>query len=600
MLLSLCMIVKNEAGIILNCLKSVKDVVDEMIVVDTGSSDGTGEIAESFGAKVYKYEWDDSFADARNYSLSKADGDWILIMDADDVLDPADKGKLLSTVRNSPTDVGLYCLRTLCYSGDAPNAGNVLINLNIRLIRNRMGFRYKGRIHEQVCTDDGGKGKYKIAAADIRFHHYGYLNSYIKKKDKHKRNIALIQKELDENPNDAFMLFNMGNEYLTLNAPEKALSYYMESFKKFDPEAGFSSTLLIRMIVANEYLHCYGDMIKLAKLGIKNYPQITDFEYLMADAYCRRGDTGKAVRLFGKCIKMGPAPVNTNGNAGTGTFKPHFALGEIYRQLGDLKKAVSHYRMAVKSCPGLKCAYGKMADIFILEKMPPEKIREKLMRAAGKNKSLYLILSDVFYDRRLYEQAFKLARLAVKASPECCAAYYDEGVCLFYMGQYKKAYGAMLKAGGGAFMSKSAFFRMMCVLFDGGIKKSEDVFFEKKLDDPYYPVMSALRCLLQGGKCSPLSEEYKTSVRYERPIFEVLGVLLRSGRMGDFQKALQLLNLITDDTVLLSLGKFYYKFGYYNLAYKELSRSIILTGKIDAQGVQIMKNTIAAAKAGIP
>ena len=591
------MIVKNEADIILNCLKSVKDVVDEMIVVDTGSEDDTIKIAESFGAKVYRYKWNDSFADARNYSLSKANGDWVLIMDADDILDPSDKGKLISTIKNSPPDVDLYCFRTFCYSGDVPNADNVLINLNIRLIKNRNGFKYKGRIHEQICPDDSRKGKYKIVAVDIRLHHYGYINSYVQKKEKHKRNIALIQKELDENPDDAFMLFNMGNEYLTLNAPEKAMGYYMKSFRQFDPDTGFSSTLLIRIIVASEYLRHYGDMIKFAKLGIKHYPQITDFEYLMADAYCRCGKTEKAVSLFKKCIEMGPPPVNTNGNAGTGTFKPHFALAEIYRQTGDLKKAVSHYRRAVRCCPGFASAYGKIADIFLSEKVPPQKVKEKLVRMSAKTTDSYLMLSDIFYDRGLYGQALRLAGMSRKADPENCAAYYDEGVCLFYLKKYKKAYDSLLKSGGGAFGSKSALFRMLCILFGSGIKKSEDVFFAKKLDYPYYPVLSSFKCLLQGGKCRPFSEEYKTSVQYERPILGLLSVLLRSGRMDDFQKSLQLLNLITDDTVLLSLGKLYYKFGYYALAYKELSRSIKLTGKMDAQGIQIMKKTINAASA---
>ncbi len=598
MLLSLCMIVKNEADIISGCLKSVKGIADEMIVVDTGSTDGTAALAENMGAKVYNYEWNDSFSDARNFSLSKASGDWILVMDADDILEPSDREKVLGTVKNAPADVDLYCFRTLCYSGKAPSAENVLINLNIRLIRNGRGFSYKGRIHEQVCPSESNKGKYKIAAADIRVHHYGYLDCFVKKKDKRGRNIALIQKELDEAPDDAFMLFNMGNEYLTLGMPEKALSYYRQSCERFDPAAGFSSSLLIRMAAADGYLHRYGDIVGIAKLGAKYYPELTDFVYIMADAFLRLGKTRRAENLFKKCVKMGPAPLNANGSAGTGTFKPHFALGGIYLAEGNRGKALWHYRRAVKYCPYFTAAYAAMAGIYTGENMQPDKIRKKLMRAAGaaaQNTAFHMMLSDILYDRGFYEQALKSAKLAAKASPENCAAYYNEGVCLFYMGKYREAYAALLKAGGSAFVSKSAFFRMLCTVLDSGIKKSEGVFFEKKLDFPYYRVLEVFARLSSGYGSDTLSDWYGTPAIYEKAIFGLLEVLLRAGRTKDFQKALLLLNLITDDTVLLSLGKLYYKYGYYSLAYKELERSVRLTGKIDGEGIKIMKNTLGAA-----
>ena len=108
MSLSLCMIVKNEENTLSRCLESVKDIVDEIIIVDTGSTDNTVEIAKSYGAKVFFYKWDNSFANARNYSLSKASKDWILIMDADDELVKEDKDKVALLINNKENKLNAY------------------------------------------------------------------------------------------------------------------------------------------------------------------------------------------------------------------------------------------------------------------------------------------------------------------------------------------------------------------------------------------------------------------------------------------------------------------------------------------------------------
>ena len=108
-------------------------------------------------------------------------------------------------------------------------------------------------------------------------------------------------------------------------------------------------------------------------------------------------------------------------------------------------------------------------------------------------------------------------------------------------------------------------------------------------------MLEAFARLSYGPESDTLSDWYGTPAIYEKAIFGLLEVLLRAGRTKGFQKALLLLNLITDDTVLLSLGKLYYKYGYYSLAYKELEHSVKLTGKIDGEGIKIMKNTLGAA-----
>ena len=112
---SLCMIVKNEEQSLARCLSSVKNLVDEMIVVDTGSTDKTKEVAEVFGAKVFEFSWTESFSDARNFSLSKADGDWILVLDGDEVISLSDHEGLKKIIASSRKKKKAYSFTTRNY-----------------------------------------------------------------------------------------------------------------------------------------------------------------------------------------------------------------------------------------------------------------------------------------------------------------------------------------------------------------------------------------------------------------------------------------------------------------------------------------------------
>ena len=159
------MIVKDEEEMLPGCLEPLRGVVDEMIVVDTGSSDRTVEIAESFGAKVVQFPWNGSFADARNVSIDNATGDWIMYLDADEHLEDE----------------------------DAPRLRDLLG-------RHRPEYRFEGRIHEQKTHTMPMYLPERFETTTIRVRHYGYLNQRIASKEKSQRNIELLEQEARENP----------------------------------------------------------------------------------------------------------------------------------------------------------------------------------------------------------------------------------------------------------------------------------------------------------------------------------------------------------------------------------------------------------------
>ncbi|MCI8339034.1 MAG: glycosyltransferase family 2 protein [Lachnospiraceae bacterium] len=145
---SLCMIVKNEEMHLARCLESVAELVEEIIIVDTGSTDRTVELASQYTSKVYSHPWKDDFSDARNYSFSKASMDYCMWMDADDILEESDKDKFLQLKRSLSPDIDIVMMR---YHTSFDEAGKPSFSyFRERWIRNCAEYRWVGEVHEVI------------------------------------------------------------------------------------------------------------------------------------------------------------------------------------------------------------------------------------------------------------------------------------------------------------------------------------------------------------------------------------------------------------------------------------------------------------------
>lgn len=206
---SLCIIARDEEHFIASCINSVRSLVQEIILVDTGSTDKTGELAARMGASVFNYTWQGDFAAARNFGLDRASGQWILVLDADEIMDPVKPGEFKNLLED-PKIEG-YFVKIRSYLGDGLGAAHDHV---VRLFRNRPEYRFEGSIHEQVAMSikriNRGGG---IAFSHLLVHHFGYLEENIRAKNKHERNISVIQQALAVNPDDPFLLFSLGIEY---------------------------------------------------------------------------------------------------------------------------------------------------------------------------------------------------------------------------------------------------------------------------------------------------------------------------------------------------------------------------------------------------
>jgi glycosyltransferase involved in cell wall biosynthesis len=187
---SLCMIVRNEEGHLPRCLASLKPLVDEMIVVDTGSTDATKEVADLFGARVFEYPWADDYAAARNHALSKATGAWILVMDADEVLAPQDHEKLWDAIKRTTSGPAAYSITTRNYTNRCnsidwqANDGRYVEEAGtgwfpsekVRLFPNDPAIRFEYPVHELVEPSLERAG-YAIVPLPVPVHHYGKLET---------------------------------------------------------------------------------------------------------------------------------------------------------------------------------------------------------------------------------------------------------------------------------------------------------------------------------------------------------------------------------------------------------------------------------------
>ena len=237
--LSQCMIVKNEEKNIRRALSWGRGIVCEQIVVDTGSTDRTVEIAEEMGAKVYHFAWCDDFSAAKNYAIEQASGDWIAFLDADEYFDEKSTSKLLPVIA-AAEDMSrpgreINVIRTGLANLDEKGAAGVIAQQD-RVFRNMKNLRYAGRIHEAMQLSGSRAYPYLNASGELIIFHTGYTQEVYEETGKLERNISMLKKELEENPHNAATLAYLGESYMTMNRLDKAkecfykaVSYGMEN-----------------------------------------------------------------------------------------------------------------------------------------------------------------------------------------------------------------------------------------------------------------------------------------------------------------------------------------------------------------------------------
>ncbi|WP_405142502.1 glycosyltransferase [Paenibacillus sp. FSL H7-0942] len=404
--ISLCMIVKDEEELLPHCLASVQGAVDEIIVVDTGSSDRSAEIAQQYGALVVRFEWCEDFAAARNAGLERASGDWILFLDADEALDRAAREQIRSWTAVSGCD-GLF-LNIHNYTGTGQQG--VTVNPVLRLFRNAPEHRFEGRIHEQIAAAIcRSNSEAAFHVTDMVIHHYGYQTAIVERKDKVNRNVRLLQQAVEEEPDQPFHHYNLGVEYLRVGEAERALETFGVARMGIDPAVTSYAHLLFKYEVrCLQHLNRWQEALDRIDAALELFPEYTDLMHhrgVCADAL---GDADRAEYSLREAVRMGPPPPIYHTEEGIGTYQTWYTLGRLLEGRADLEGAVDAYVEAVRAKSSLLPPLYRIFRIMRVsgqEHQIPELVRERF--ALSSEEATHKVLG-ILEQSRCYDAALQL------------------------------------------------------------------------------------------------------------------------------------------------------------------------------------------------
>ncbi len=359
------MIARNEELMLPDCLQSVRPIASEIIVVDTGSTDKTRQIAIDHGALVYDYPWTDDFSDARNQALSKAKYPWILSIDADERLENPDI--LAATFELAQEQVGGFLLEVCSHSRRKDGTSDVFKIHLLRLFRNNPKIRFEGAIHEQVLESILGNN-WKISSSGIKLQHLGYDLSPENMLKKQYRNLGLLDQALFTDSKNAYLLFQRAKTYLAIGN----LSLAERDIKSAISLAGSQSSVLPQALNYGGIIAFQSKNLTLAaeraKKSLKIVPQQSFACYVLGEALTASGDFANALIAYNAMISVENTQDPIAQIIGEYNLPPeqmHFRFGRCYVGLQQWDKAKYEFQKGIEiNNKEIGCRIG-LANVYL-------------------------------------------------------------------------------------------------------------------------------------------------------------------------------------------------------------------------------------------
>ncbi|NEO42490.1 MAG: tetratricopeptide repeat protein [Moorea sp. SIOASIH] len=349
------MIVKDEEESLPQCLSSVKDVVDEMVILDTGSTDRTIEVAQSYGARVYQFEWCNDFAAARNQALSYVEGEWVLVLDADEVLKPEVVPEIKQAIQNSSYLV-INLVRQEVGATQSP------YSLVSRLFRYHPDIRFSRPYHAMV--DDTVAQMLQrepqwqvVSLSQVGILHYGYSRDAIASRNKLTRALTAMEGYLASHPFDAYVCSKLGALYIQNNQVDQGV----ELLKR-----GLTSTKLEPAVLFELHYHLGNAYTRQGELnsGAIHYQQAIQqpiLPQLKLGAYnnlgsllLQAGELNHAKTAYEMAVKIDPSFALGHNN-----------LGMTWKALGQMENAIASYQQAIQLNPEYGEAYQNLGVVWL-------------------------------------------------------------------------------------------------------------------------------------------------------------------------------------------------------------------------------------------
>lgn len=346
MYISQCLIVKNEEKNIEHCLSHLKSVVDEQIVVDTGSTDRTVEIAESLGAKIYYFDWINDFSAARNFAIDKAKGDWIIFLDCDEYFSEKSVTKIKECIQkhgdNKSCDGLTIEIINIKSDGSIISTAK---NISPRIYKRKKNLKYKNRVHEVLFKDSPDSTLNLIDVSKyLQIYHTGYDAQVLEEKDKNERNINLLLKELDTNPDDIKINYYLSKQFYMDKRFEESIKYCKKALENNinndnNLKCLIYSNLINSMLASS---HSFEDINDIFIDASNQFPKYPDFYFFIGRAALLDNKISLSINYLEKCINYCEGYSDTLESLAVANIK------EVYKYLINAYLAVNNNHKVVE------------------------------------------------------------------------------------------------------------------------------------------------------------------------------------------------------------------------------------------------------------
>ncbi len=355
------MIVKNEERNLAACLEGYSALVDELVIVDTGSTDGTIDIARQAGAVVVETKWDDDFSKARNLSIENASSDWILWTDADDRINAENCAKIRKIIES-------YSLST-CFSFMIKNSQDGILGdvfNQVRLFPRHPKIRFRYRVHEQVLPSIQALG-YDTLYTDIIVFHTGYDSAETVKK-KQARNVPILLKEMEDRKENPVIVYTYAGALVDTGKLEESIKYYKmarDLSEKFQTEDHIRCGAPIALASVYGRLERWDEAKREAIEADRLNPNHPQVHCMLGELAAREGKTDEAINFFEAVLKMDEAPSFIPVNVNMQKINACTQLGALYFKKGETDKMIAAVEQAVSIKQGRPLLPSDRGDAFV-------------------------------------------------------------------------------------------------------------------------------------------------------------------------------------------------------------------------------------------
>lgn len=587
--LSICLIIKNEEKYLSRCLSGIKDIANEIIVVDTGSTDKSRLIASEYTDQIYSYKWKDDFSSARNFCLDKAQGDWILVLDGDEEVDRKCLDILEKIIQVQ--DIEAY-LVTISNNPDCNQELMAISDLQPRLFRNNKQYRYRGVIREQILDSILGSNARIEIARDIRIMHHGYAKESKENQHRFRRNIDLISKAWYREEEEVIKHFYLGRECYLHQKFADALVHFLLVYDKADLQTYYFPELLRSITVSLYMLDRATDALCFLDNALIMFAAMGDLYYIKAVIYKHSNEYVKSYEAYEKCLTLPDQSLHYSSVYCQHKDKIYFYMGGLAEYFMDKDRALYFFLESLKQNPYMLDSLRRII-VILNPRANPEYTTLSLNRVFDlSDRALQVDMAAMFYEEGAYQLALDNISKLENIAPISEDVRAIKGLCLLRNKQYSEAEEELQKINNNNYLYISA--RKYLLIYywlvqdyrkaAGCLKRIKNTGAE--------PALSYVLDLLIRGYTGKTNTVIDHAYKLAR---EIMDLVVELGNSDQLDEAFQNFAPILGERPSRLLAEILYKYEKYELAEKEF-RCLLEADNTDAQAFYYLGKTFWAQR----